>query len=169
MRRFAIALFLVFTLAPCATPAQTSSAPAIGAGVHGYDFLIGTWNCVNQMPSQMMGPANTTLNASALTGAPGLFLHVTGQAFDAVGYLSYDPKTATWSTPVAFGNGTTFETSSQAGAQSVWTGTGTSTQGTVPIRDTFSFSGTNKYSDKTEVQLGGKWQTVANTACTKNS
>src|SRR5580693_3167834 len=82
----------VFALAPSATLPQSMMSPSLtqGVGPHGYDFLIGTWSCVNSMPATpMSGPSNTTATFSRSGQGTAIFVRVSGKNFDAAGYVAY--------------------------------------------------------------------------------
>lgn len=116
----------------------------------------------------MSGPAATSLLVSHTAGSPSLYLRLTAQGLEASAYLSYDPKTQTWSNPVAVRMGaTTFETTKQTGATILWTGSATSAQGTVPMRDTYVIPNMHTYVDATEIQVNGTWQTLDKLTCNK--
>jgi hypothetical protein len=169
-----VALALL-AVAPCAAQPQsmTSSSLTQGVGAHGYDFLIGTWSCVNSMPpTPMSGPTNTTLTFSRSGQGTSLFVRVTGKNFDAASYIAYTAKTKTWWNPAALADGSySDESTSATGKSVVWSGpyfdagSGKTTQ----IRDTYARVTANKYTDLGEIQSGGAWKAIYKSTCTKSS
>jgi hypothetical protein len=167
-----VALFALAALAIVPSVARSSSmSPSmVGVGPHGYDWLIGTWACKNSMPSPMGGPAATTLTVSRATNG-SLAVHVNGTNFDAVGYVTYSPKTKTWWNPSALATGdTSTESSQQTGKKTVWTGPfhEAAAGKSMPIRDTYTLMSPTIYHDLSEAQIGGAWKTVGNVTCTKS-
>ena len=162
------AAFFALLLAPLGTPPQMSSTPMMGMGPHGYDFLIGSWSCVNSMPSPTGGPPNATQNFSR-GNAPGvLFARITGRGFDVSGYLFYDAKSKMWVTPTAYGNGDlSYETTTQMGKRVTFNGTYYSGGKSMPMRDTFALPTWRSYTDLTELRMGGAWKAVARVSCRK--
>jgi hypothetical protein len=137
-------------------------------GPHGCDWLIGTWNCNNSMPSPMGGPAATT---ATVARGRRLTLGSLGPSFDAVGYVAYAPKTKTWWNPTAMADGdSSSESSMQTGKQTLWTGTffDAETGKTNAIRDTYTIASATSFKDLSQAQTGGAWKTIANTTCTKS-
>ncbi len=57
-RLFSIALLLSLVV-PSETQAASGSmsTPMMGVGPHGFDYLIGSWSCINSIPSNIGGPA----------------------------------------------------------------------------------------------------------------
>lgn len=155
-------------LASSAQAASPMSSTTIGAGPHGYDFLIGTWSCKNSMPTELGGPAATTVTIGRL-GTGSYTVHVTGANFDALGYTVYVAKTKTWWNPSATasgGYGT--ESSQQTGKKTVWSGPFTDASGkTVQQRDTYTWTNAGSFTDLYQVNVGGTWKTEGNTICTK--
>jgi hypothetical protein len=143
------------------------SSGMIGAGSHGYDFLIGTWSCKNSIPSPMGGPAATTLTiARSAMGA--YVIHVSGANFDSMGYTVYDAKSKMWWNPSAYSSGAYgTESSAGTGKKSVWTGPITDASGkTMQQRDTYTWS-PNSFLDVYQLEMNGSWKTEGNTTCTK--
>jgi|GEM_PF-5874604 len=91
---FVLCTLLALVFLPTAARAVSSPETA-GVGAHGYDFMVGTWSCKNNMPSPMGGPAATTLSVTHGVGG-SLAVHVSGTNFDVLGYVVYAPKTKTW-------------------------------------------------------------------------
>ncbi len=154
---------------PCAAQAQ-SSPSMVGVGAHGYDFLIGTWTCKSNTPSPLGGPSTSTLTGSR-SDAGGLFLRSTGKGFDEAGYIAYAAKSKTWWNPNGFSDGGySEESSTQTGKKTVWTGSYYSAASgkTVQIRDTYTISTMNQFTDLNEVQSAGAWKTQYTITCTKS-
>jgi hypothetical protein len=174
MRKLCIlaTLGLALALAPGAIFAQPMGAgPMMGVGPHGYDFLVGSWSCTNSNPNAMTGPAASILTATAAAAHGAIATHMTGTGFDGYGYVSYNPQTKVWSSPVASADGTYgIETTSQTGTKVVWTGTAldASSGKTIQIRDTYTMPSVTKYSDLSEADMGNGWQHVATYTCTKS-
>jgi len=156
-------------LAPLGAHAQNTPA-MVGAGPHGYDFLIGKWTCTNSMPSPMGGPSTTALTvAKAADGS--LFIHSTAAGYDSAGYVGYAPKTKIWSNPATFGTGnTSYEWTHQTGKTTTWTGSYfvAADRKQIAIRDTYTIAGMTSFSDLSQAQAGGVWKTIAKTTCTKS-
>src|SRR5579871_1694378 len=140
---------MVAFVAPSVARPQAMSSAMVGAGPHGYDFLIGTWTCKNSMPSPMGGPAQTTLViASSVNGA--LSVRVTGSGFEALGFVVYAPKTKTWWNPsTSAGGGYGTESTRQTGKKTTWSGpfTDPSSGKTMQVRDTYTFTNPTTYTD----------------------
>ena len=65
---------LTVVLASAAAHAQSSAS--FGAGPNGYDYMVGTWSCVNGMaPTAMGAPAQQMVTVSKTNGA--IFFHNT--------------------------------------------------------------------------------------------
>jgi hypothetical protein len=167
---FASSLMALLALLPCmAQSAPAMSAASVGVGPHGYDFLIGTWNCKNNIASSMGGPATTTA-AIAHSANGTLSFHATGKGFDAMGYIVYAPKTKTWWNPSSASNGSYgTESTHHTGKKSVWSGTfvDPSSGKTVHVRDTYTFESGTMYTDIFQVERGGAWKTEGDSTCTK--
>jgi hypothetical protein len=174
MRKLCIlaTLGLAMALAPGAIFAQPMGAgPMMGVGPHGYDFLVGSWSCTNSNPNAMTGPATSMMTATAAAAHGAIATHMTGTGFDGYGYVSYNPQTKVWSSPVASADGTYgIETTSQSGTKVVWTGTAldASSGKTIQIRDTYTMPSVTKYSDLSEADMGNGWQHVATYTCSKS-
>lgn len=165
---FLLASFIA--LVPCAAQsASAMSSSTVGAGPHGYDFLVGTWTCKNSMPGPMSGPALSTVVISRV-GSGTLSFHATGTGLDAMGYVVYTPKTKTWSNPSATstgGYGT--ESTTQTGKKSTWTGPAADASGkTTQTRDTYVWMNATTYTDLFQAEEGGTWKTAGNSTCTKS-
>ena len=166
-----LAALAALAMAPCAAAAQSAmSAAALGVGPHGWDYYIGTWSCVNSLPSAMSGPASQTLTVSRSSAGTNLYFRVTGQDFDGSGYIAYSAKTKSWANPIALGDGSYgFESSSQTGKKTVWSGTmyNAATGKTIQVRDTYTL-GASSYTDVTQYKSGAVWKTSYNATCTKS-
>ncbi len=164
--------FAVIVLA-ATLPLAASAAMAptgIGVGPHGYDFLVGTWTCKNNVPSPMGGPAASTLViAHSVSGA--LAVRVTGSNFEALGFVVYNGNTKTWWSPsTAAGGGYGTESTQQTGKKTTWSGpfTDPSSGKTMQVRDTYTFMNPTTYTDLFQVNMNGTWKTEGNTTCTKS-
>jgi hypothetical protein len=103
MKNLAMLGVLALAIAPGAGLAQSAT---MGDGIHGYDFLIGSWSCANSNPGPMTGPASATIVGAAAGAHNAIVLHLTGTGLDSTSYISYDPKTKVWSSPAASSDGT---------------------------------------------------------------
>ena len=157
---------LTAVLASAAVRAQTSAT--FGAGPKGYDYMIGTWSCVNSMPQSAMGlPAQETLTVSKSDG--GLLFHSTAKNLDVSSYNVYVAKKKMWMSPFAVSDGTYgSESTAQTGKTVVWTGSlyDPGSGKTLPTRDTFTNEAT-KYVDLGENQIAGTWKAEYRLTCTK--
>jgi hypothetical protein len=164
----------LLALAPLAAQPQpmTASSMTQGVGAHGYDFLIGTWSCLNSMPvTPMSGPAATSATFSRSGQDPTLYFRVTGKNFEVSGYIAYAAKTKMWSNPVAFSDGSYSSESTTATGKSVtWTGSyvGAGSSKATKIRDTYTLTSATKYVDLSEYQDGSAWKASSKTTCTKS-
>lgn len=167
---------LCLLLAACALTAVLASATAraqtsasLGAGPNGYDYMTGSWSCVNSMaPSAMGAPAEQAMTVSKSGGA--LFLHSTSKNLDFASYNVYVPKKQMWVSPYSGSDGSFgSESTTQSGKTVVWTGsTYFPTAGKmVPTRDTYTNEAT-KYVDLGEAQIGGTWKAEYRLTCTKS-
>lgn len=169
-RVFSVAAFAAACLAPGAAQSQTMSGSMVGAGPHGYDWLIGKWSCVNDSPSPTNGPANTTLQVARSNAGSALSVRVTGNGFDGSGYIVYAASTKRWTNPSIYPDGTfANEATTNTGAKTVWTGplvngaTGKTTQS----RDTYTFVSPTKFVDVGATMSGGVWKKQYTSTCTK--
>jgi hypothetical protein len=144
------------------------STGMVASGPHGYDWLVGTWSCVNSIPSPMGGPATTSLIA-ARGPAGALSIHVTATNFELFAFLKYVPSTKTWLNPGVYANGDySTESTQQSGKVTRYTGTYYPAAGaTVPIRDTYTMLSMSKQFDLSEARMGGAWKAVAKITCMK--
>lgn len=174
MRTFLLlALVALLAAAPSAAQSQTamSAVPTMGSGPHGYDFLIGTWSCVNGAEyTPISGPRSTT-ERFTLSGQNGaIFIRTTGNNFDVSGYIAYNARTRTWSNPVAYADGSnSTETSKAGGSKTVWYGTYSDfiTGKSTDIRDTYTLTARGRFTDLGESKSGPFWKKTYFTTCTK--
>jgi hypothetical protein len=170
MKNLAILGVLALAIAPGAGLAQ--STMTMGEGIHGYDFLIGSWTCTNSNPGPMTGPASASIVGTAAGAHNAIALRFTGTGLDSSSYISYDPKSNVWSSPAASADGTwAVETTKESGAKVTWSGSGPDpTSGkTVQFRDTFTRPAADTYVDLSELNTGGGWKSIATFTCTKSS
>jgi hypothetical protein len=166
-----LSLIGAFALAIAPGGGLAQSAPTMGEGPHGYDFLIGSWSCVNPNPGPMSGPASTTIVGTAATAHDAVMLHITGTGLDGTSYMSYNPASKVWSSPGADAGGTGgIETTKQTGAKVTWTGTAPDPASgkTFQYRDTFTRPAADKYVDLSEINDGTGWKTISTFTCTKS-
>lgn len=175
MKRFIIALAAYATaIVPALFGPALADAPmsvsAVGAGAHGYDWMVGTWSCANTMrPSELGALASTTLTATKVKDG-GVIVRTASPNGDVTSYYAYLPKTKTWYTPFADSGGKYgSETTQETGKTILWVGTFYDTDGTAtPIRDTFTMLSMTKQLDVSEAKVGGAWKVTAKTTCTKS-
>jgi hypothetical protein len=157
-------------LAGPALGATPMSLSAVGAGPHGYDWMAGTWTCVNSMrPSELGALASTTLTATKLKDG-SILIRTASPNGDVTSYNAYLPKTKTWYAPYADSGGKYgTETTQESGKTIHWVGSFYDTDGTMtPIRDTFTMLSMTKQLDVSEAKVGGAWKVTAKTTCTKS-
>ena len=157
-------------LSPSMAVARSSMATTqYGVGPHGWDYWVGTWTCKNLMVSAVSGPSTTTLTVSSSRAGSSYYYRSKGQNFDQAGYISYSAKTKAWFNPVAYADGGySFESTTQTGKKTTWTGTYYSAASamTAQVRDTYTMS-PGRFTDFNETKSGGVWKTTGNTTCTK--
>lgn len=172
---------LILALAACAAAlAPSLAAPAsaetpmsvstVGAGQHGYDYMVGTWSCTNPMhPSELGALASTTITATKLTDG-NILIRTASPNGDVTSYSAYLPKTKTWYAPFADSGGKYGSESTQEAGKTIhWIGTFYDADGAVtPIRDTFTMLSMTKQVDVSEAKVGGVWKVTAKTTCTKS-
>lgn len=145
------------------------STASVGAGAHGYDWIIGSWTCHNAMPSEMGGPTTQTFAARRIaTGA--IMFRALGTGFDETGYVAYAANTRTWWAAYAYANGSYGgESTKDTGAKATWTGSmfDAASRRTITIRDLYTIETMNKYRDVTQIKAGLGWRTVFDGICTK--
>jgi hypothetical protein len=146
------------------------SVSAVGAGPHGYDFMVGTWTCTNPMHASELGAlASTTLTATRVKDG-NILIRTASPNGDVTSYNAYLAKTKTWYAPFADSGGKYgTETTQGTGKTIRWIGTFYDTDGTMtPIRDTFTMLSMSKEVDLSEAKVGGAWKVMAKTTCTKS-
>ncbi len=165
-RLFSLIALTALVILPSVARSQTSAT--FGEGPNGYDYMIGTWSCVNGMTSSDMGlPATMNLTVSKSGGA--LLFRSTATNYDISGYDAYVAKTKMWLSPFSTSNGTYgSESTTQTGKTVVWTGTlyDPDSGKTMPTRDTYTNEAT-KYVDLGENQIDGTWKAEYHMTCTK--
>jgi hypothetical protein len=175
MKRLIIALAAcaaipALSLAGSALGNTPMSISAVGAGPHGYDWMVGTWSCTNPMrPSELGALASTTLTVTKVKDG-SVMIRTASPNGDVTSYDTYLPKTKTWYSPYADSGGKYgTETTQETGKTIRWVGTFYDTDGTVtPIRDTFTMLSMTKQVDLSEAKVGGVWKVMAKTTCTKS-
>jgi hypothetical protein len=173
MQRFILVVVLAsFVAIPFATAAgSAASAPVlVSAGAHGYDWLLGTWSCVNSNPGPLSGPAASSYTASRANDGAGVIIRTKGKGFDLTTYIAYDAKTKTWWGPEAYADGS-YETESSTGTGSkvVWAGDYYSPSGAATkVRDRYTILGPNKQNDIGQSLTGGVWKNTYNITCMRS-
>ncbi len=168
MRRFL--MLAALALLPVAANAQMMTT--MGSGPHGYDWLIGTWTCKNAVPTPLAGPTVQTLTAMRSTTTDAIVWRYTGKNYDQYGFLSYDPKSATWWMSWAYPGGSIGnEASKNNGKKTTWTGvivnTGTGGK-TEHIHDTYTMYSPTKFNDTGWDDSSGTMKIGYNGTCTKS-
>ena len=171
---------LIIAIAACAAALAPSlagpawgdtpmSVSAVGAGPHGYDYMVGKWSCTNPMAASELGAlASTTITAAKVKDG-NIIIRTASPNGDVTAYNAYVPKTKTWTAPFADSGGKYgSESTQQTGKTIQWVGTFYDTDGTAtPIRDTFTMLSMTKQVDVGEAKMGGAWKVTAKTTCTK--
>lgn len=164
------AIAMIAIVAPSVVRSQTMSTGMYGAGPHGYDWMIGTWSCVNSMPATPDGGPTHTTTTVTRTSAGSLLLRTTGTNFDVVSYDIYVPSKKMWLSPFALSDGTYGrESTSQTGRNVVWVGSAYDgvSGNMMATRDTYVNTAA-KYTDLGENRVGGVWKALYNVTCTKS-
>jgi hypothetical protein len=155
------------TIVPCTVRSQMMADSMYGAGPRGYDWAIGTWSCIDHIPSATGVPATQTLKVARAGGA--IFFHSTSASFDASWYDVYVPGKRMWVSPFILSDGSYgSESTTQSGRRVVWTGSAVfaGSGRTRNVRDTYVNSAT-KLTDLGEVMSAGVWKVQFNITCTK--
>lgn len=146
------------------------SMATVGAGSHGYDYMVGTWSCTNPMQSSELGALpSTTITATKLKDG-NILLRTASPNGDVTAYNAYVAKAKTWYAPFADSGGKYGTESTQATGKTIrWAGTFYDAGGTpTAIRDTYTMLSMTKQVDVSEAKVGGTWKVVAKTTCTKS-
>jgi hypothetical protein len=174
MKRLIIAFAaLAAVLAPnLAAPARADtpmSVSTVGAGPHGYDYMVGTWSCTNPMHASALGALPSTTITATKVKDGNIILRTASPNGDVTAYNAYLPKTKTWYAPFADSGGKYGTESTQGTGKTIqWIGTFYDADGTqTPIRDTFTMLSMTKQVDVSEAKVGGAWKVTAKTTCTK--
>ena len=166
----ACAAILASNIAATALAAAAMPFAAVGAGPHGYDYMVGAWSCTNSMsPSELGALPSTTMRATKLKDG-SIMIRTASPNGDVTSYNAYLPKTKTWYSPYADSGGKYgTETTQGMGKTIRWVGTFYDTDGTMtPVRDTFTMLSMAKQYDVSEAKIGGMWKVTAKTTCTKS-
>jgi hypothetical protein len=169
-RLVSFVIFSALIAAPFVARAQTmGTALGVTPGPRGYDWLVGTWSCVNKNPSPLSGPATSSFTATR-GGTGAYFVKSMGANFQTAGYVSYLPKTKTWNAPAAFADGGyEIESSNDTGKKFTFTGTYYSAQGkATTVRDLYTLVGTKTQIDVGQAKTAGAWKTIYTVTCTKS-
>lgn len=176
MNRICIALAAAAALLPLGVAGNALADTAmmtvasVGAGPHGYDWMVGTWSCNNTMqPTELGALASTTQTASKVKDG-SIMVRTASPNGDVTSYSSYSAKTRTWYSPFADSGGKYGSETTQGTGKTIrWVGTFYDTNGTMtPIRDTFTMLSMTKQYDVGEAKIGGVWKATAKTTCTKS-
>lgn len=149
--------------------ARAMEPAAAGVGVHGYDWLIGTWTCTDNAGQSIGGPSTQTMQVTNSNGV-GLAVRVSGAGFERSGYIAYDAGTGTWWQPFSYPTGNYYaESTKQTGAKTVWLGTYTdvSSGKTFSVRDTFTVVSPTEFQDVGQFHSGAGWNTGFDGTCRK--
>jgi hypothetical protein len=169
-------------LRPCAALSQATPMPTtmIGVGSHGYDFLIGHWNCTNSTTSPLGGsrapfglpnapPAFSVVYRAEVDGSLSWVLSVNSTPNQSVGELRYASGARTWSLSYTFPSGGYGEQMTHdTGQKIVWTGAEwDANKRMMNSRDTWTFSSSTILNDLGEYQADRTWFATARITCTK--
>jgi hypothetical protein len=171
IRKFVLLAAFAALATATARSQPTLSDAMVNVGPHGLDWSIGTWSCVNRMPSPAADPNTTSILKVTKTGAGTALLNrETAKGFDLSAYSAYMPKTKRWFNPIAFADGSyQIESTTDTGKTTVWSGTyfnaasGTTTR----VRDTFVTWLPAKFTDLGESLSSGTWKKQYFITCTK--
>lgn len=164
------AALLVPMLCGTARADSMMSMSSVGAGPHGYDYMVGTWSCRNTMhPTALGALAATYMTASKLKDG-NIMIRTASPNGDVTAYDAYLAKTKTWYGPFADSGGKYGTETTQGSGKTIrWVGTFYDTDGSAtPIRDTYTMLSMTKQLDVSEAKVGGAWKVVAKTTCTKS-
>jgi hypothetical protein len=154
-------------------PSSSAAAPQLTGKMQGVQYLVGTWSCTTKVAATGNMPAASHKGTASFEIEPGntLSLDISSDRYSAAGFIGYvESKKLWWNTSSDNLGGVSFESgSSSADSVSVSTGWWTYEGHQMPSRDTMTKTGTTKYEDRTELQRGGTWQTLADAVCTKVS
>lgn len=158
----------VIVAAPSASASAGNSMPSSSGSMGSHmAYLIGSWNCTVKLSAMMGNPASTDHGTMtfAMTPHQTIHAHVAAADYAQDAYYGYDPKTKTHWTTAADTEGVIAVETSKDGV----TFTGTSMQGgtSTPTRDTFTHPSASTIRDLTELEMSGKWATLADSLCTK--
>jgi hypothetical protein len=162
------AILAALIVTPCTARSAATPVSAYGVGPQGFDWVVGKWACVNNIPSHVGGPVSTTTTVTR-SSSGGVFYHSTGVNFDSSWYGVYVPKTKSWVSPFIAADGTYgTESTAMTGKTIVWTGSfvDPSSGKTTPIRDT-NVNSASKFTDLGEFQIGGAWKAQYKITCTR--
>jgi hypothetical protein len=169
-RLASVVIFSALIATPFAARAQTmGTAFAVTPGPRGFDWLVGTWSCVNKNPSPLSGPPTSSFTATR-AGAGTYFVKAMGANFQTAGYVTYLPKTKTWNAPAAFADGGyEIESSKDAGKKFTFTGTYYTARGkATTVRDLYTLVGTKTQIDVGQANTSGLWKTIYTVDCTRS-
>jgi|SRR5580698_1522994 hypothetical protein len=172
MKRFLIGLTAcAAVLAPgLALGNTTMSVSAVGAGPHGYDWMVGTWSCSNPMQPSALGALASTMQTVSKVKDGNIMIRTASPNGDVTAYDAYLASTKTWYGPFADSGGKYgTETTQGTGKTIRWVGTFYDNDGAAtPIRDTFTMLSMTRQVDVSEAKVGGVWKVMAKTTCTKS-
>jgi len=144
----------------------------IGVGAHGYDWTVGTWSCVNSMPSPKADPNTKSVLKVTKSGVAGAMLtRESAKGFELSSYTAYVPKTKTWWNPAAFADGSyQIESTTETGKKIIWNGSyfNAASKTTTRVRDTFTTWLPAKMTDLGEAQSTGAWKRTYFITCTRS-
>ena len=162
---YALGALAVFAVLPA------TAMPQMGAGAHGFDWMLGNWTCRNAVPGTLAGPAVQMFTATRSTFSGAIIWRYTGANYDQYGFLTYVPRTGTWWMSWAYPGGSVGnESTRDSGKKTYWTGmiADTETGKTEHIRDTYTMSGPNKFRDYGEDDAGGTMKLSYDGTCTRS-
>jgi hypothetical protein len=174
--------FAIFGFAPCAALAEPTPSTAtattlpltmIGSGAHGYDFLIGRWNCTDSAPYSIYEPLKLSISYGRAGTDDGTLLGIVrsrGYPDEDDVLVAYVPEANVW--VMSYGSTEGFrgkEATQEVGQKIIWVGSeGDRRTGSMNSRDTWTFQSLTAYNDLAEEQIHGRWTVVGNYTCGKS-
>jgi len=164
-----------------AVPAAAQPTPMpldmIGVGPHGYDFMIGRWDCTEAAAMLGKRPVAWAMKVQ-MVGDGSLLQVMSSNGFGIwVQPLRYISETKTWSISEANEGGNIIysQTTQDTGQKTLWIGWELSGSQDIPphkiyARDTWTFPSLDEFLDATERQTGarGTWEAWQNSTCKRS-
>ncbi len=164
-----------------AQPPAPSAPPAPSPELAKLAFFAGEWTCKGKAEASPMGPAHATLGKVHIAKEIAGFWYV-GQYSEAKSPTNphpmifqfvqgYDPdaKGFTMSCFDSFGGRCHQTSTGWDGDRMVWTGEENGGGPAIPVRDTFTRTGSASMEHMGEMQVGGKWTPTDHETCKRNA